>query len=315
MLRVIVALLAGLLLCAQTPMVPGFPPGTFQNRAAIDAAPAATYQGPGDVVSGWTAWGSCARAYNSATAAGTNMCDLVDSSAPTTVICTLKTLSTGFVDLASASCTGSVTPATKCAAATGGVCNISKVYDQSGNANDWTQTTAANQPTLTFAALNGLPAITTPGGANVRLETATKTIAQPFTFTGVYNRTSGIAQGGVIGGDAGVTICAGAGNAANVSFLTAGTSVTAAATDAAYHAINHMANGASSALNVDGSDTSGVNVGAGAFSGNTIRIGRCAGVTLVGRIMEAGIYPNSTTSTQRNDLSANQHSSADGYNF
>lgn len=37
MLRVIAALIAGLLLCAQTPMLPGFPPGTFQSRAALDA--------------------------------------------------------------------------------------------------------------------------------------------------------------------------------------------------------------------------------------------------------------------------------------
>lgn len=38
MFRIIAALIAGLLLCAQTPMLPGFPPGTFQNRAALDAA-------------------------------------------------------------------------------------------------------------------------------------------------------------------------------------------------------------------------------------------------------------------------------------
>lgn len=43
MFRVIATLLAGLLLCAQTPMVPGFPPGTFQNRAAIDAAAAPAF--------------------------------------------------------------------------------------------------------------------------------------------------------------------------------------------------------------------------------------------------------------------------------
>lgn len=40
MLRIFAALLAGLLLCAQTPMLPGFPPGTFQNRAALDASTA-----------------------------------------------------------------------------------------------------------------------------------------------------------------------------------------------------------------------------------------------------------------------------------
>jgi len=40
MFRGIAALLLGLLLCAQSPIVPGFPPGTFQNRAALDATPA-----------------------------------------------------------------------------------------------------------------------------------------------------------------------------------------------------------------------------------------------------------------------------------
>lgn len=43
MRKVIAALLAGLLLCAQTPMLPGFPPGAFQNRAALDPAPGGTF--------------------------------------------------------------------------------------------------------------------------------------------------------------------------------------------------------------------------------------------------------------------------------
>lgn len=34
----VAALLAAILLCAQTPMLPGFPPGTFQSRAALDAS-------------------------------------------------------------------------------------------------------------------------------------------------------------------------------------------------------------------------------------------------------------------------------------
>jgi len=44
MRKAVFALLCGLLLCvqaaAQSPMVPGFPPGTFQSRAALDATPA-----------------------------------------------------------------------------------------------------------------------------------------------------------------------------------------------------------------------------------------------------------------------------------
>jgi hypothetical protein len=43
---------------AQSPTLPGFPPGVFQSRAALDTAAAAAYQGPGDLVSGWTAWWS-----------------------------------------------------------------------------------------------------------------------------------------------------------------------------------------------------------------------------------------------------------------
>jgi hypothetical protein len=41
-------------------------------------------------------------------------------------------------------------------AATGGVCNVSKLYDQVGG-NHWVQTTAAKQPALTFSGLNSLP--------------------------------------------------------------------------------------------------------------------------------------------------------------
>lgn len=73
MLRPAAALLAGLLLCAQTPMLPGFPPGTFQSRAAIDggvvAAPmvtpimAATGAAPSATAANYTAingagWGT-----------------------------------------------------------------------------------------------------------------------------------------------------------------------------------------------------------------------------------------------------------------
>ncbi len=40
-MRRLAIVIAGLLLCAQTPMLPGFPPGTFQNRAAIDGGSSA----------------------------------------------------------------------------------------------------------------------------------------------------------------------------------------------------------------------------------------------------------------------------------
>ena len=89
-----------------------------------------TYQGPGDVVSGAVTFYSCARVLNASLAStSTNLCDLVSSSAPTVVLCTLRAAATGFADL-SAYCPGALTPAATCAAATGGTCNISKAYNQ-----------------------------------------------------------------------------------------------------------------------------------------------------------------------------------------
>jgi hypothetical protein len=59
-------LLSGLAALAQIP--PGFPPGTFLGRAAIDGG--ASYIGPGDSVSGAAAWYGL-RAYNAANLNGT----------------------------------------------------------------------------------------------------------------------------------------------------------------------------------------------------------------------------------------------------
>lgn len=57
------------LVAAQSP-IQGFPPGVFQSRAALDAA-AASYTGPGDVVSGATTFYGL-RGYNAAYATGSN---------------------------------------------------------------------------------------------------------------------------------------------------------------------------------------------------------------------------------------------------
>ena len=58
------------------------------------------YQGPGDVVSGATAWGSCARVYNASKAStSTSLCDLVAVTGGA-VVCTLRGTASGFVDLA-----------------------------------------------------------------------------------------------------------------------------------------------------------------------------------------------------------------------
>ena len=56
---------------AQGVPLPGFPPGLFLGRGALDAPTVSGYTGPGDIVSGATAWYGL-RAYNAAYATGSN---------------------------------------------------------------------------------------------------------------------------------------------------------------------------------------------------------------------------------------------------
>ena len=298
---------------AQSPVLEGFPPGVFQNHAVYDPP---SYAGPGDLLSGWFVWGSCARAFSAAYAAsGGNACDLVDSAAPTVVICTLKFKPTGFVDLTTASCTGGVTPATKCAAATGGVCNVSQVYDQTGNSRPWTNATAASQPFLVFSGLNSLPVMKCTAASCRVISPGSLSVSFPFTWSVVAERqvTSGV---GVVLGAASGNVYIGFGSAANVAGLSNnGGPATVAATDNAWHGIQGLANtGSGSALNVDGTDTSGLTAGGTAITSDNLRIFQGNGIDeCTCSIAEVGLLAATTTSTQRGNLFTNQNGSS-GYN-
>ena len=105
------------------------------------------YVGPGDIVSGATAWYGL-RAYSAAVAAtGTQKAINIRRASDNTTKDILIRKS-GNLD--------TPTAATFCASTT---CYVTKWYDQSGGGHDMTQATAANQPELILSALNGLPAI------------------------------------------------------------------------------------------------------------------------------------------------------------
>jgi hypothetical protein len=211
----------------------------------------------------------------------------------------------------SAYCAGAITPAATCAAATGGVCNISKVYDQTGNGNAWTQTTAASQPTLTFSAINSLPVITCASSQTINTTaTFTTTI---FSEATVYKRTSGTALGGAFGGNAAGFI--GSGSVANDAVMQNGsTANVSGATDNAWHGLNGTLTSGSQALNVDGTDNTGLSAGSSNLSSSTLRFCRAGANELLGEIAEGGLWPaTSFTSTQRGNLFTNMNSSS-GYN-
>lgn len=307
--RVTAALILALLWCgaAQAQL-------TLTGAGLGSPTVAAGYQGPGDVGLTYSHFYSCARAYNATVAAAiSNMCDLVDSAAPTVVICTLRTLSTGFVDL-TAYCPGSVTPAAKCAAATGAVCNVSQVYDQVG-ANPAVVATAVNQPQLTFSALNGLPGMTCATGAVcVPSSAGSVTIAQPLTLTSVYKRTANPTTiGGIIGStSAGV----GASTTSGDAMITGGTEFKiAGATEGSYNSVTGLASGTGNncAVNINGSDTASGNCNTTGISATTIRLMRATGSQLAGTMLEAGIISATTTPTNRGTIYTNQHGT-NGYN-
>lgn len=286
----------------------------WQSVAQQSVGSAPSYQGPGDVVSGALAWGSCARAYNTSYANGTNpLCDLVDATTGLVAICTLRVLTTGFVDMVGNYCTGSTTPALACAAAAGGSCKVSRAYDQSGNTNHFTQATPANMPGLVFSALNGLPGLQC--GSPVLLGSPNITRAQPYSLSTAYIRTSGSSASAAVGAQSGGIIL-GSSTLANQARIAAGTTNNiTGATDNTWHSLQGTFDaGATGAANIDGTDTTGLTVGANAFSANAVRLCGDGGSFLIGRIMEGGMWPAAFTPTQRTNISNNQHS-INGYNF
>jgi|SRR6266850_4159926 len=253
MLRVISALLAGLLLCAQTPMLPGFPPGTFQNRAALDATGGApAYTGPGDT-STYFAWGGL-RAYSAAKRgnAAINVCNVLD------VAC---------ADMSTDAVTGALTVTiiggSNCSVV---VCTVKTLYDQTqanncgGSTCDWTQATIGNRPTLVVSCINSKPCMRFDAASSQKLTMANAVgsiQSQPNTLTAVAKLTGSVAFIPIMGIDGDGSIIMGHTNNANQWRIYAGAQVAVSVSDASFHVFQGLLNGTSSNFNIDGSNNTG----------------------------------------------------------
>ena len=168
--------------CAQFSVLPGFPPGVFQDRGALDATPAG-YSGPGDVVTGAVAWYGL-RAYNAASLgnAAVNVCN-----------------STGGVDVLCQDFLTNATTGALVIATIGGVscgvapCTIKIWYDQSGFLNcssaacNITQATIADRYTLVLNCLGTLPCAQGAGAETGSSASITTGFGQPGTTSLVWN--------------------------------------------------------------------------------------------------------------------------------
>lgn len=274
------------------------------NPQQILIALGSKYSGPGDVVSGAMAWWGL-RAYSNAKAGtkAANICNASDTNCAD-----VNTLTNGNFDVA----TSQGAPL-NCGGA-GGTCTVKTLYDQSGStlcigstACNLTNTTIANRPTLTFNCVGALPCMTW-ASPTVQVLSSLGLIAtqsQPFSVSAVGERTGAFTSIGDIAGGASNGFQFGFGGSANTALLYAGTITTATAADSTLHALQGLANGASSVISVDGSPT---NVSAGAntlFSGSVLTMGKNNN-GLTGLVMEQGLW-GSSISSSFSALSINQH--------
>lgn len=274
------------------------------------------YQGPGDVVSGASVFGSCARSYNAAYANGTNpLCDLVAITGGATV-CTLRVKTNGFVDLTGNYCAGT-TPSAACAAASGAKCLITKIYDQTGNSNHFTQATLANMALLVFNVLGGLPSMENLATTTI-LTSPSMTVAVPLTMLSVAQRTGNLTTGQRM--IVPTTLAASRfsyASAANTIVFNGGVNGNATASDSVFHAMQAVEPAAGNSTIVVDAATTSVAAGNTGISAQTMSImnDNSFASTFIGDMMEFGIWPSGFNATQYGNMNTNIHSSTNGYNF
>lgn len=267
----------------------------FGSKASI------SYTGPCDIVSSVEAWyglRACGSANAIAHTAAINIVRASDSTATD-----IHVLSNGNLDTATA--------ATFCTATT---CTIKTWYNQftGPGVPNFTQSTVANQATLTFNCIGTLPCATATGSASYSLTTGASGTTQPYTLSAVSERTSNfttlqVASISPLNGSTGTSIYFNStANQALFGAPTFGSTFTATAADSNLHAFQAVANSTSSVLNVDGVETTG-NAGSTAAD-NSFFLFTTANSHPLGNglLVETGMWAVGFTSTQRTNVCKNE---------
>lgn len=322
MRRVVLAI--ALLVCAATGAAAQIPPGPFGPQLgglgpvcpgvgalcrSIPAPP--PYVGPGDVTATWFFWGGL-RGFNQATV-GTRAANVCNAGSANCA--DVSTLSNGNFDVATAqaaplNCGG-----------TGGQCTIQILYDKSGNGRDLSQATEAQRPQLTFSVIGTLPCMTfvagNPGTVAGRFLQGALTLpatAVPFTHSVVVKITGNDGSNPTVFGDVGTATTKQEvlynGSTTTFSIEDNNTGGFSATTGAAvFHAVNAVSNGASSSINIDGTQTTGTNGTAGIQTSDSLAIGdaNAANRDLAGLVCEAGLTNTAMSGGTLTSMNSNQH--------
>lgn len=186
---------------------------------------------------------------------------------------------------------------------------VTEAYDQTGNGFHVLQATTADQLQLFPNCGNSLPCMSIVAGSASMVTSGNLTPA-----TGVQSYS--VVSGGRSNGSQGVRILgeAAAQNrfstvaSANQWQLLGGSSgtITVTASDTGVHAGNAVINGASSVVNIDGTETTGATVGSTTAEPLGVMVGP-TGTSIIMYFMEGGLWDNvAFTSTQRTNLCHNQ---------
>jgi hypothetical protein len=264
------------------------------------AAP--TYQGPGDIVSGATAWWGL-RGYNGAYAAPGNNPGVVVCDSATFAICsTINILSNGNLD------TATMAASSACASA----CVYQTFKDQSGNGHDATCASAATCATVVFNCINtSLPCAQSVHANNVSYTVGGTTIALTtgFTWSYVLNPTTS--------GFFGPMCCLASSNTSPTWGITStvnqgyggdgGTNQTFTLPAASNHVNTIVFDGASSIAVVDVTTTA--LSGMGTTGGNVTNLFRSNNLSIGAKVFEFGLWGSTAFNpTQYSNLCHNDFS-------
>lgn len=278
-------------------------PGMVKAQAQIlpmilfkKTAAATGFTGPGDVVSGGTAFYSCSRAYSSATK-GTKACNICAN---------VGGLAVGCTDVSSDATTGIVPdPTINGALCTITACIVDAIYDQTGNGNNLTQATVANMPTISVASVGSSAITMACASAGPQYLAGTNTsISQPYTYLAFASTTQTSSTT--------VTISASSGSLLRFEntdkvqlFAGTGLSSTGSYSINTNYSLIGIANSTTSAVVVNGTATTG-SAGSTA-TGTTLTICAQGGAAaLNGNLFEAGLWPIAFNSTQYGAMATNQ---------
>lgn len=261
------------------------------------------YTGPVDAFASAAKYGYSMRAI-SATAAAAQVKAFRLGHTANAEKCDVKVATTGHAATVVTGCTGGSTAdgfslATWCAQ-TAGSCFGDTWYEQNGSGAD--AIASATAPVFVFNCFGTDPCFQGGGAGGFLASSATATTqAGGLTISAVAIRTSGTTQADIISGANG-TFFAASGRVGGYF----GASTDVAETDNAWHALQWYINGSSSAMNVDGTDTTSLAFGAGDLSSGFYLFQQNTGQYLTGKMFEVIVWAASSNSTQRNAVCANQ---------